>query len=407
MELSRRNVIHSIAMLFSGSAVAQGTTALALLLTARQLGAAGYGQYAASFVFSSLTSIGFNLGLDIWLLRQGGRLPQRLAELAGSVLGLKGIFGLIWLAIISVLAPSLHQDTYPVQLLHWSAILVWLDSLLATVFTAFKAVLRNKIPSLLEAGADLIWLLGVLFLMGWGNRQPVAYIQVRVLVAAPVLVLAGWLLWRLSGLRVLPAMAWQALRESPPFALSEFLGWASMRVDVFIVSLILGKTATGLYSPAVGLVNMAFLAPAAVYNVMVPVLSHLYQAHPFQARATARRAVFLSLALGLVLTLIFWVGAPLAVLVLGKSFVQSVGILRILSLVLFFKCLSFAMAAIIVATDQQARRTLVQAVAVAANVVLNLLVVSWAGIQGVAVVYVLTEVILLIGYARIAWRRND
>jgi hypothetical protein len=36
---------------------------------------------------------------------------------------------------------------------------------------------------------------------------------------------------------------------------------------------------------------------------------------------------------------------------------------------------------------------------VSINAILNMAIVRWAGIRGVAVVYVLTEVVLLVGYA--------
>jgi len=59
------------------------------------------------------------------------------------------------------------------------------------------------------------------------------------------------------------------------------------------------------------------------------------------------------------------------------------------------------MAAIIDATYQQSKRALVQTIAVALNIVLNLLVVKWAGIRGAAVNYVITVIILMVGYTAI------
>jgi polysaccharide transporter, PST family len=175
-------------------------------------------------------------------------------------------------------------------------------------------------------------------------------------------------------------------------------------VDVVIISVTLGTTATGLYSPAVGLVNMAFLAPMAIYWVMLPVLSNLYKNHVDQARITAKRTVWLSLAVGLGLTLLYFFGAPFLPVILGPSYEGSVAVLRILSWILLFKCGSFAMATILVARNLQARRTLIQVVAASMNIILNLLIVYKYGINGVAVVYVLTEIVLFSGYSGSVWR---
>ena len=111
--LTRGAMARSMATLFSGSIVAQGMTALALLLTARQLGVEGYGQYAACIAITSLASILFSLGLDLWLLREGGRSVHRLPAYAGSVLGIKALFGLAWMAAFFLLAPLLNKR--PIQ----------------------------------------------------------------------------------------------------------------------------------------------------------------------------------------------------------------------------------------------------------------------------------------------------
>lgn len=382
-------------------------TALALLLTARQLGVDGYGQYAACVALAGMTAIVFSLGLDLWLLREGGRSPGQLSQNAGSVLGIKAALGVVWMLGFNLLSPILKQETYPVALMRWSLVLILSDTLLATTLTAFKAALRNRTPATLEASADILWCGVTVGLIGLGINKPENYLMVRVLVSAAALLLGLGMLYQMVGLRFNAKAARQALRSAFPFAASEFLAMLTMRADVVIIGFMLGKTATGLYSPAVGLINMAFLAPMAVTMVLVPVLSSLYQTHPLQARRTAKNTVILMFGLGMLLSMGFALAAPLVTVLLGASYQGSVEILRILSLVLFFKCGSFGMAAILVAIDQQVKRVLVQGVAVAANILGNLAVVNWLGIRGVAWMYVLTEMVLLIGYTWVVWRKHE
>jgi O-antigen/teichoic acid export membrane protein len=196
----------------------------------------------------------------------------------------------------------------------------------------------------------------------------------------------------------------RVLREALPFAASDFLGWLSLRADVLIIALALGEQAVGLYAPAVGIVNALFLIPASVHGVMVPVLSRLYPANTGQAEITAKRTVLLLLAIGVGLSLALWASAPLLVSLLSQSFSDSLGVLRILSTILLFKSGSFAMAAILIAIGRQSRRTIVQAVAVALNIGLNLWIVYRLGIEGVAWVYVLTELLTVFGYTWLVQR---
>jgi O-antigen/teichoic acid export membrane protein len=406
MILNRTKIAGSIATLFSGSVVAQGMTAFALLLTARQLKVDGYGQYAACITLTSMLSIIFSLGLDVWLLREGGRTPSRIAELASSVLSIKASLGLLWIFVFWLLASLLNQQSFPISLLRLCIILTWSDMLLWTGLNVFKAALHNQYPSIIEASADAIWLGCTLLLIYYGIHQPEAYIGIRLLISILALSVTLLMLLKRFGWHYDFQLTLRAIKESFPFSSSEFLSMITMRADVVIISVALGATATGLYSPAVGLVNMAFLVPAAIHIVMVPVLSNLYLNHPQQAKKTAFRTVVLSLLIGIGLTLFFYFGSPLIIPLLGPSYTGSVAILQILSWLLLFKSGSFAMAAILVATDQQIRRTSIQVIAAITNIVLNLLIVFWLGVKGVALVYVITEVILFIGYTWFVVRKK-
>jgi len=402
--LTRRRILRNITALLSGSMVSQGINALTLLLIARQLGPAGYGQYAACFALAGFAAILINLGADIWLLREGGRQAAPLSESLGSVLAVKVVAGIAWLGLILVVAPLLRQDTFPAGLLQLSVFSVLLDSLFATALTAFKASLRNHVTSLLESASDATWLMTTLLLIGLRVQQVETYVQVRIIVLFISLLVAIFIIWRTIGIRGTFRTVRRLVREAPPFAASELLSWISLRMDVLIIAFALGEHAAGLYAPAVGIVNALFLVPAAVHGVMVPVLSHLVMTNTAQAEVTAKRMVVLLLATGLGLSLTLMGGAPLLVSFLKESFSGSLSVLRILSAILLFKSGSFAMAAILVAIGRQPHRALVQAVAAIANIGLNLWIVYRLGIEGVAWVYVLTELLTVLGYTWLVQR---
>jgi O-antigen/teichoic acid export membrane protein len=227
---------------------------------------------------------------------------------------------------------------------------------------------------------------------------------VRIIVLFISLLVAIFIIWRTIGIRGTFRTVRRLLREAPPFAASELLSWISLRMDVLIIAFALGEHAAGLYAPAVGIVNALFLVPAAVHGVMVPVLSHLVMTNTAQAEVTAKRMVVLLLATGLGLSLTLMGGAPLLVSFLKESFSGSLSVLRILSAILLFKSGSFAMAAILVAIGRQPHRALVQAVAAIANIGLNLWIVYRLGIEGVAWVYVLTELLTVLGYTWLVQR---
>lgn len=396
-------------MVFSGSAIAQGVTALALLAIARRLGVAHYGQYAACYTLASFTSIFYHLGLDNWLLREGGQASERLGKKAGSVLAIRSFGGAIWLVGMIIFALLLNSTSeifrqrLPAGVLILSALVVWLDCLLAAALVTFRTAMRNQVGSLLEAGVDTLWLLITLVMISSGEQRAGAYLASRAGVLLLGLAISTVFLQRVIRLQSDKKTIQQIVREAPPFASAEFLAWSLARLDVLVVTFALGEVAVGAYSPAVSLVSALFLVPYAVYGVMVPVLSRLYPSNLRQMRLTTLRMLFLLSAIGLGLAVLTNLVTPLVISALGKSFGETLVILRILSILFVIKCPTTGIVAVIVVTGKQAKRVGVQIVAVLFNLILNLVVVYQYGIRGVAVVYVLTELLLLAGYVWVVW----
>lgn len=403
--LNRSNIVANIAALLSGSALSQVMRAVALLITARQLGAESYGQYAACFTLTSLSSTLFSLGLDIWLLREGSRSLEDIGTLLGSVLTIKSILGAIWLGVTFLLSPLLDSlGPFPAGLLRLSALAVLLENLVSTLLTVFKASLRNQLTSVLTAGANSLWLLGTLTLVASGLQETAAFVDLRVITSLVSFVLVMVVVCRWTSVRVSGRIARQALREAAPFAASELLALAYMRVDVLIVAFLLGERATGLYAPSVGVVNALFLAPAAVYMVITPVLSNLFLNRVHQGWITARNSLFLLTAVGIMLSSALALGADPIASVLGAGFGEAGGLLRLLSPLLLIHSLAFGLAAILVAVGQQVNRTFVQATAVVTSASLNFLVLPVTGIRGAAIVHIISDVVLVIGYAWLVHR---
>ncbi len=414
LRFDRRTVIANILTLFSGSVIAQGITSVAFLLTARQLGPTSYGQYTSCFVLVGFTSIAYNLGLDIWLLREGGRQPQMLNEYLGSILFVKLLLGALWYLALAAVAPHLNallgSQSFPPELVMMAALWAWFDNGLATLLTVYKARLDNKVTSAIQAGSRGVWLLATLVLIGLGRVDVISYVRIRTIIAVVSFAGASALAAQDVGYVVKTGMICRLLREAFPFAASEFLAWASMRLDMLIIALMLGEHDVGLYAPAVGLVNALFLLPATVYAVAVPVLSNLFHSNRAQFWLTARRILVVLAVIGLAMTLGTFLAAGFVGDVLGAAYRSSEPLLRVMSIILFFHALTYGMAALLVVTNQQTRRVGVQAVTTALSAALNVAVVMVAGIMGVAWVYVLMEAFLLGGYSCVVWwerRRLD
>ena len=397
--LTRKIVASNIIALTSGTGLSQFATALALFLTARALGKDSFGMYAASFALSKMTAVLFNLGLDIWLLREGRRGLFSIRSLIGTSLAIKTVLGAVWFIIILGLSRFLDNTIYPVNLLSIAAITTWLEAILTTTLTGFNIALKNQKSAIINSIAALSLLASTGWLIFSGQSEVILYASIRLVISLGVMIIGiGWF-WRFYHLNFQRAVHQQAKSEILPYSLSEALVVIYTQADITIIAMTLGKSAAGLYSPASSIMRSLFFIPQAVHMVMVPVISQFLANRNPNLLSTFRRQNLIQIGIGAILWLTTALFGPILIsLILGEDFYESALLLEILSPILLIKALSLGMATLIVAADYQKYRVLVQALAAGLNLALNLMVVHRWGVSGVAWVYVISESILLVGY---------
>lgn len=393
-----RQIAGNTLLLLAGTAISQVLLLLTLFLTARYLGVDVYGQYAASFVLLGQAAVILNFGLDTWLLREGARLAQTVSRKVSDALLIKLLIAAPWFVIVAGLATQLNPDVYLPPVIAIAAIGVILQTIGTLAQAAFKSQLRNQTTFWLQIIGNITLLILTLLLIQRGATL-LDFIWARTLAW---LVLAGvglYFLIRAFGIQLRLQSLKPVVRQSTSFFLADALGYVYGTADLTIVAIWLGKTAAGLYAPAVTLINAAFIIPNTIHSVVLPVIARAYHENRQAARLPS-----IMLILGLMLEGAIIAGAtfvlarPIILLIFGSDFLESAPILSILSIVLFLKALNFALGTILTAIDRQRDRVVAQAFVAVGNVALNLWVVGRYGLVGVAWVYVFTEFCLVIGY---------
>lgn len=404
-KLSRAGLLGNIAALLTGTSVARVLSALSVIIVSRQLGPELLGQYAANLAVVRLTAVLFSIGLDRWLLYSGGRDRRCIGEFAIASVVVKAVLGAGWIILMLMVTPLLNQNTFSSPLLLLSALSVWFEELARIGWSAFKAALKNRTTLLLTVGSEALLLLATVVVAVFGANTPRAYLFGRMIaffVSSVVSILSVILVFR--G-RFHSRIALLALKDTVPFSVSLALATAYKQADITIIAHWLGRTAAGLYSPAISLASTFFLIPAAITDVMIPVLSRHYTDNTPKARMLSQRLITWSAILAVVL------GSGLAVtarhlvqFVYGAEYALSGDVLAVLGGVLAFRTASFGLGTILVALGMQNRRVGIQAISAVVNVGLSLLIVRFSGILGIAWVYVLSEVVLTLGYAVSVWQ---
>lgn len=403
MNLSTNFRKHGIS--FSGytisTALAQFMVMLFSLLLARHFGPEISGGYTSAYAIASITAIAFNLGLDTWLLRAGALTPD-IQKTFGYILRIKTTAGANWALLLFIIATRLRPDLYPMGLLAICILDVWFDSVFITSLAVFNIQRRIKKYSLLILFSRGLKLLGLIVLVLVGNQKILIFAGWRAfcsLVFASIAVII--LQPRLKELA--RSSVTEILTQTRSFAISELLATVYMQADVVILSNIKGKAATGVYSPALSLINALFVIPSAVYTYFIPPLSRWFKNNTAKFVDLAKKMILMLSAIGAFLSLsVAFLGKPTTSLLLGDRYALSGDLMIKLSPILFLKCFEFGFAAIIVAVNKQKSRLIPQLVAAIANIGLNLLLIPRLGEFGAASVYLATEIILFVSYGIIA-----
>ena len=399
----RSRFLNMLAGYGSANAAAQFMKMLFMLIMARYFGLEDYSDYVAAYSLASFTAIFFNLGLDTWLLREGS-FQENWKLSAQKVLSLKASIGLIWAGLLIGLAPSLRPDLFGFGLLALCVADVWFDSLLITMLAVLnikRDIKAYSVSILLLRGLKLIVLL---VMIAVGSRSVMLIAGLRAAIAGGLAV-AVFLMLRLDFRFARRQESLRMLRDSRAYTYSEFFSVIYMQADINLLTMLQGKVMAGIYSPALSVINALFIIPSSVYTFSIPTLSRTYHEAPQRLPAAARKLLAGITLMGIVLFAgVGLLGDDLVRLLLGAEYETTGQLITMLSPVLLLKCLEFGLASVIVALNKQKDRIFPQMIAAAMNVGLNLWLIPLYGVFGAARVYVISEVVLFLGYGIIVFR---
>ncbi len=311
---------------------AQGLSLIFVALLARYLDPQGFGQYSLVAALTYLGNAVTTFGTDTLLIRETARSGET-SRLVMESLQVQLYLSIAWIAgqgILSLFLPI--STTLRIAMFVYSLALMPL-----TLYTVSSALLR---------GFEKMGLFSLLSL---------AVSVVQVVVAALVIILGGGLVALCLGLliaqvalailaRYLTAEYWRSIQYRPPSADASRLGDLmlvasplalltglavfSQRLGLFIVSLLMGATATGFFSSASRLTEGLKLGHQSALGAMMPVLSK----RDTESTRLFRLSVWaMPLAGGVLALFVTLFARPLIILIYGDGYEAAIGILIILA----------------------------------------------------------------------------
>jgi O-antigen/teichoic acid export membrane protein len=383
---------------FKGAADAGGK-AVTLVITAvaaRTLVADAFGVMALAMATGWLLGVATDAGLSMHLARETARHRDRGRQLLIEILRLRAGLAYVAATMIAFLTPQLVPPHWKMQF-----VLVVLAQLtgavIETVAHYFRGVERSEIESAIHAAHRFTTLALALIVLWWWPRLD--YLGAAMLIPAVVaLIVSIVIAWRLSDAGWDPGLGAPFLtpakfaRDILPLGAAVLISALYFRIDLYFVERWQGLEAVGGYNAVFRLVEAMRLLPAAVMAVTFPML-----VTATDTRLVQRIGGGLAIA-GLALALVGALGSSLIVpLVYGRPYLYAAPAFAILALALPLFFLNYALTHQVIGWDGQRAYLAIATVALAANVVANIVLVPSQGINGAAIATILTELVVTAG----------
>jgi O-antigen/teichoic acid export membrane protein len=383
----RRSFGRAVVATYSTNLLVASLSLVNVLITSRVLGAAGRGEIVFLTTVAMLTSTLSSLGVEEATANIAGREPERRRALGANTVLLAFAFGVLAIAVLTgliALFPSVAGGSDPT--LRWLALasipmlilLFYLQFLVRADYgfaAANAAALAGPVLNVLVN--SVLAVVGVL-------TVGTAIVTWIVGQAVSTAVLAWYTHTRLSGFGRPDA---RLAQRSVGFGLKAHTGRVmkagNYRLDQWILGAIAGPRELGLYSIAVAWSEALFYLPEALAMVLRPdVVRADPQGAGRQSAVVFRAAVILTIPLGLALV----VAAPfLCVTLLGDEFEGAIAPLRILVPGAFGIIALKLLANVLTAQGKPMLGNAAIAVAFAATIALDLVLIPPYGGIGAAI----------------------
>ncbi len=384
-----------VAAAISGAFIARLLMTLVQILIVRRLGTLLYGEYATVTTSLGLLASLLGMGLDTWILQEGGRDPASLAQNVWQVLFVKTFGAAVLLALLTI---AWSSDIVLSSAFVVGVAAIIFDSFAQTGYSALRATQQNVRVAIFQTLTPL----SVLILLATtANTQQSVFALLSIQAACNIFITLILLakIWQLYPpdlehfvkLRHLVKGAWL-------FVAADVLGNLYSQAGIAILGATVEPATVGIYRTALHTISFMFLIPSLLFYVGLPLLNAPgLSRQGFRGLVQAMAGSVLCYGVGVWVGL-WLMGDMLVTVLFGQEYGAALPFVSIMSVVPLIKSGSFVCVAVLLSCNKAHWRVMLQAVAVAVSVVGGFFVIPAYGSNGAAFLYVAVEAVLFILY---------
>ena len=385
-----------------GSQVITWISSFALIIILpRFLGDEAFGRFYFAASLAALMMIFVELGIGNYYVIEVARTKAKANELFVNGAFLRIV---VWIFAMAATLIYVSLESYPVEtrsivfILCFAKLLETLAEYCYRVFQAHEQLKYRSLGIIVEK-VSLSLVAITLLMLGYG----VVAISIMMAISVGASLAVSLILlprvfkptWRLN-----PKIWPELLRGGLPFLINFGLSFIYYRIDVMMLEKMTNDQVVGWYGAPYRLFDALMFFPSILQIAVFPVLSRLWGTSQDSLGHTARRIFDITVIVAIpVAVVLITCAEPIVSLVFGlEKFAQSVIILRLLGVAIFFIYLNFHIGSVIISTNRQRFSPVIGVVAGIINLILNYFLIPYFqnvhgnGGIGAAGVTIVTEI---------------
>lgn len=364
-------------------------------LTARYFGPSNYGviSYAASLV-AFVTPI-MKLGASDILVNEIIKTPKKEGEILGTSIIMTTVSSVACiLGLFSFVKVANHDDVTTIYVTVLYSTLL-LSQSLEQIQHSFHAKYLSKIVSITSLLVYLLVSLYKIFLLV--TEKSIYWFAVSNAIDHFVIAIVLFIVYRIKGGQRLffsGRMLERMWGNGKHYIIPEMMGLVLQQSDVIMLRFMYGEKETGLYSAAISIATLTSFVFNAITISFRPLVleSKISCREKFEYYMVKIYGIIIYLALlQIVFIMIF---GELAVKILyGNDFVESVPMLKIVIWYTLFSYIGSVRTLWLLAEEKQRYLWIISFFGMIANILLNVVLISWFGGEGAALSTLATQII--------------
>jgi O-antigen/teichoic acid export membrane protein len=391
-------VIKNTLTIFAGRASNALFLFLLALVVSRQLGPAIFGVFSFLTIVVVSANTFSSLGLDIWMVREITKTPEKAKQYLSTILGLKAGTSLVTLLLVFLIFQATDLPETTLHLLWILSISLIFNTVSQTLWHYGDCFKEFVYHSFLWAASNIIKsLAGITLVLLYQNLE--LLIVGIVFAEALALILSLYVIRRRFGPFVPQfqfSVWWDFLSRSAPIGLGVIFSVLYFRLDIVMLQLITDDRVVGFYSAAYKLFEVVVVLPHSLMIVLFPSLVEEFHTDRRKFKISFKKALTVYFMVGSSIALVFFgFSNEIIGLIYGNDFLFSAKVLDVLAIAISLSFMIFLLSNILIVSGWEMTNTWSLVGATILNIALNLAWIPAHGAIGAAWATVACEIALI------------